>query len=103
MTQATRDQITLISAICDRALEAWNAETFQNFEKIDIMMDVEFANKDCPMDLQKLLDSNGGDFFHDMAGIHRNLNRETKKLENCFVPRSAYPECYVASDNLSGL
>ena len=43
-----------------------------------------------PMDFQQLLDAHQAapcDFWHDINGILRNINHETGKLENCFVPR----------------
>lgn len=43
----------------------------------------------CPLDLFKLFNSESDDFAHDIAGIRQNINRETGKLENCFVPRSS--------------
>jgi len=96
-----RDRLLLISKIADKAIKAWNAESFNNFQKLDVMMDVEYADADCPMDLQKLLDFPDSDFFHDMAGINRHFNRETKKLEDSFVPRCSLPE--VPCLPLSGL
>ena len=42
---------------------------------------------DCPLDLNKLLKADDSNLAHDVFGIDRHLNRETGKLENCFVPR----------------
>lgn len=95
-----RKQVEIASQICDRAIAGY-PEGYR--DKLSMMMDVEFANEDIPMDLQKLLDFPYGDFFHDMNGIIQNLNRDTKKIENFFCPRSAYPACYDPSDNLSSL
>ncbi len=60
--------------------------------KLDMIMDIETAHKNCPLDLQKLLDADEANFYHDVMGIFKNLNRQTKKLENCFVPRFAKKE-----------
>ena len=61
-------------------------------DKLDMMLDMEYANRDCPLKLQELLNADEFDFWHDIFGIYKNLNRQTKKLENCFVPRYAKPE-----------
>lgn len=47
------------------------------------------ANGMPELDFGRLLNSSGQDFAHDIVGIERNLNRQTGKLENCFVPRAA--------------
>jgi len=41
------------------------------------------------LDLDRLLKFSDLDFEHDIRGIHNNLNRNTGKLENCFLPRCA--------------
>ena len=43
----------------------------------------------CPLKLAELLNAKDSDFFHDVFGIRKNLNRETGKLENDFLPRFA--------------
>lgn len=45
----------------------------------------------CPLDLEKLLHADAFNFSHDVFGIARYINRNTGKLENCFVPRCALP------------
>ena len=59
--------------------------------KIDIEMDLAAAHEDVGLDLQKLLDADDANFGHDINGIARHLNRETRKLEGCFLPRCALP------------
>lgn len=41
------------------------------------------------LDLEGLLNAKPVDFAHDVGGIHINLNRETGKLDNYFLPRYA--------------
>lgn len=44
----------------------------------------------CPLHLAAMLQGakdNSFDFIHDLSGIYRNLNRDTGKLSNCFLPR----------------
>jgi hypothetical protein len=43
----------------------------------------------CDLDLEALLKADDFNFSHDIAGIHNHLNRETKKLDNWFLPRFA--------------
>ncbi len=57
-------------------------------DRMTLVMDLEFAHIDCGgMDWDRLLAFDDGDFGHDMAGIAANINRETGKLDNCFLPR----------------
>ena len=45
----------------------------------------------CPLDLDGLINASDADFYHDINGIFLNLNTETGRLEDYFVPRfSAY-------------
>ena len=52
-------------------------------------MDLDYADQDCPLDLSALLEAPDSDFAHDVFGIRRHLNRQTKKLEGHFLPRYA--------------
>ena len=54
-----------------------------------MIMDIEVANRDCPLKLQELLDADDTNFYHDIIGIGQHLNRQTRKLEDCFLPRFA--------------
>jgi len=56
---------------------------------LDLEMDIEAAHENCPLRLKELLDADKFNFLHDVYGIINNLNRETGKLENCFLPRFA--------------
>ncbi len=80
----TMAELELISKIANRLIEMG-----ARGEKIDIVMDLEATHHSTPLDLQGLLNSKDGDFAHDMIGIYANLNRNTGKLENCFIPRFA--------------
>lgn len=72
----------LISKIADRAVAMFGCR------KIDIVMDLCYCIEgSCDLDLEKLLSADDFNFGHDIAGIHNHLNRETKKLDNCFLPR----------------
>lgn len=59
------------------------------YTRLDFIMDMSAAHLDCPMDLCALKAADRFTFAHDIGGITRHLNRQTAKLENCFVPRTA--------------
>lgn len=55
-----------------------------------VNMDIAAAHLNgCPLNLDKLLNSQTGDFLHDVCGIQFHIDRETGKLEECFLPRCA--------------
>ena len=54
-----------------------------------LQMDLEAISLIVNMDWEGLLKASEEDFYHDLDGIQRYLNRETGKLENCFFPRFA--------------
>lgn len=87
-----KNQIETIGAIAERALT--DVALPAGIDKLSMLMDIDYAHQCCPMDLDQLLAFESADFAHDIAGIYANLNRETKKLENCFVPRCALPDVH---------
>ncbi|MCH8035295.1 MAG: hypothetical protein IH950_16270 [Bacteroidetes bacterium] len=87
--KTTKEDYELINQIVYRVI---NEGVFfeykkENFE-IDLTMDLECAFNNDGINLQKLLEFSDMDFAHDVHGIYFNLNRQTGKLENNFVPRS---------------
>lgn len=46
-------------------------------------------NHGCKLDFQKLLNAPDFDFFHDMYGIAKHLDRKNGQLQEFFVPRCA--------------
>ena len=87
MNRCTKQDFEKISAIANRA--HGGSPILNERGKIDLMMDLEFAHIDCPIKLDDLLAADDGNFMHDITGIVCNMNRNTKKLDNCFVPRYA--------------
>lgn len=87
-----REQIELMSQIADRGLKALKNAGVDHVKKLDMMMDLEYTHDVIPLDLEQLMAFGDGDFGHDIAGIYNNFNRETKQMDNCFLPRSAKPE-----------
>ena len=72
----------LVIKIANRASKIYSVDRFA------FIMDITYCIEGgCNLDLNGLLNADETNFMHDMAGIHNHLNRETKKLDNCFVPR----------------
>jgi len=81
----TREELLAIHAIAGRAVK----EKITGRDFLSIAMDIELAHTDHPLELSALLEAPDNDFWHDIMGIIRNLNRNTGKIENCFCPRYA--------------
>lgn len=87
----TREESQIVSKIVDRYQESHYElgipKVYQR-PRMDLIMDIEATHcNGNPLKLRELLESENFNFLHDMIGIQRNLNRQTGKLENCFVPR----------------
>ena len=57
------------------------------YNKLTVAMDLEAVHEHTPLDLERLLKANLGDFCHDVVGIYRRIDRNTGKLRDCFSPR----------------
>lgn len=89
MTEITKDDIDLMGRIADRGLKLFGDLVGDGISKIDLVMDLEYANEDIPLDFEKLLGFDDGNFAHDIIGIYKNFNRETLRMDNFFLPRCA--------------
>lgn len=89
--EITKTDYQTISKIANRMMSLPTSATFFR-QKIDWEMDIEAAHQDVGLKLSELLKADDGNFAHDLTGIRDNLNRDTGKLENCFLPRYAVPE-----------
>ncbi len=101
MAELTRQET--ISLIADRSI-IMDAELAPIFEvvqrqhnptredKLAAIADIEFAHDAIPLDLDRLLNFDDGSFCHDMFGIRRCMNRDTKKFDGWFSPRCALRE-----------
>ena len=59
-------------------------------DSIEHVMDlIACHNHGCRLDFQKLLNAPEFDFFHDMYGIAKHLDRNNGQLQDLFVPRCA--------------
>ena len=82
--------ITILSMIADRGVSI-AAEQGVTISKTTALMDIDSANEDCPMDLEKFYNFDDGNFGHDFFGIYRHMDRSEYpgKLTGCFIPRCA--------------
>lgn len=90
MTDATTtingNDFRTISKIANRAIDMG---INSHADKLSLVMDIEYTTDETPLDLDRLLAADDFNFAHDIIGIQNYLDRNTKKLVNCFVPRYA--------------
>jgi len=80
----SKEDVDLISKIAKRTVKNIY---YALSDPMSIMMDLEVVHSENPLRLREMLEASDDDFFHDIRGIRFNLNKETGKLENCFLPR----------------
>ena len=80
-----------LGLIADRGVKL-RAELGVKVGRLDVLRDLEDGKDDIRLDLDVLEAFGSRNFDHDLIGIYRHFNRETKKLENGFVPRCAERE-----------
>ena len=97
----TRNDIDLMSAIADRGLKLSFNNGLNRVKKLELMMDLEYASDESPIDFEKLLAFDDGDFAHDIIGIYENFNRVTLTMDNCFSPRSTLHATEVPVDRFA--
>ena len=78
------DQDRLISKIAQRGYPFFKGS---NVSFLDLILDISSVNTNYGLRLEEFLKADSTNFLHDLFGIYNNLNRKTKKLDNCFVPR----------------
>ena len=79
----TKETYKIIDNIVDRAIK--DNDIIK--DRLSLFMDIDFTHRETPLKLQKFLEADDLNFFHDIYGILQNFNRQTKKMENCFLPR----------------
>ena len=93
-TKGNRTEIEIISKISKRAVGLLGGKV------LAFSMDLQACHTHgCKLKLVELLDTDDGNFLHDVCGIHQNINRTTGELENCFLPRFALNQTI---ENISG-
>ena len=86
----SRVEMRLIEKIAKRAVALAASMEF-DLEREQIEMDVTACHANGnPLDLEKLLAANDGDFGHDVFGIRKHIDRTTGQLRDCFVPRLSF-------------
>lgn len=86
-TLDTLEEKRTFNKVVDRVMEL-----APNIDRLSVEMDLLATHYYCPLDFAKLLTFNSFNFSHDVGGIRENLNRETDRLDNFFIPRCAKPE-----------
>lgn len=77
----------IILKIAERAQDRFD-QTGCGQTLTDTMMDISATNANgCPLRLQELLDADDFNFYHDVFGIYRHIDRTTGTLEGGFLPR----------------
>lgn len=86
--KTTKGDALLIGQIVKRALE-----TAPTLDAMTLNMDLTACHANgCEMDFGALLRADDFNFWHDVAGIRRHIDRKTGKLTDCFVPRFAFQQ-----------
>jgi hypothetical protein len=78
-----KEKFSMFAKIAKRAEEM----DLLMFDRLSLIMDLECTDDHFNLKLNELLYSDNFNFAHDISGIQNNLNRQTKEMENCFVPR----------------
>lgn len=87
--KTTQNEQLMIATIAGRA-SALAKRMGVDYSVQEASMDITAVHcNDLKLDLAGLEAANEGDFGHDVFGIRRHINRDTGKLEDCFVPRYA--------------
>lgn len=87
---ASKEDIDIIFAIVDRAIESIKKNTGRELDRVSLAMDLTATHLNgTPLRLADLLAADEYNFAHDVVGIINNMNRRTGKPENCFLPRFA--------------
>ena len=80
-----REEKMVVAEIAKRA----DALGIMMFDRMSLMMDIEAVHAEIGLKLDELLNADDANFLHDIVGIQKNLDRESKKLQNFFLPRYA--------------
>ena len=87
------DNFNTICRIADRAQALYERIGIpMPTDRMGLIMDIDYTDQVCPLDLEAWLNADDQNFAHDLGGILKNFNRVTKVLDNYFTPRYALPE-----------
>ena len=83
MKANSKQQFLMINKIIERA---YKLELVAS-DRFTLYMDLEVADDIFNLRLDDLLNSDNGNFAHDVCGIQNHIDRGTKTILDCFVPR----------------
>lgn len=86
----TETDIKIISNIVSRASAIYTRVHGRQLTRKDerwLVMDILAVHGTTPLDLEGLASAKDVHLIHDVFGINRHLDRDTKVLGGCFVPR----------------
>jgi hypothetical protein len=86
--KTTANDYRTISKIAQRALHLFEEAGIRR-DYLSVSMDIETVHEQIGLRLDDLLHADDANFAHDVFGIFRHLNRDTKQLEDFFLPRFA--------------
>jgi hypothetical protein len=86
--QISDREIALIGGIAERAVRLAE-QCGYDLRAGMVILDLAQCHVVTPLDLALLLAAPDQDFAHDVYGIVGHLDRETGKLRDCFLPRTA--------------
>ena len=81
----SKDEKVLIMKIAERADEM----DLMMFDRVSLIMDIEAVHAEVGLRLDDFLNADDLNFAHDVVGIQQNIDRQSKKLTNLFLPRYA--------------
>ena len=81
--ETRKKQFLMINKIIERAYKL----DMVRFDRFTLYMDLEVADDIFHLRFDDLLNSDNGNFAHDVCGIQRHIDRQTKTILDCFVPR----------------
>lgn len=85
---ATDEERAIIERIAKRAVALYHKYGNTDVDELDIQMDLEACHcNGCPLRLSEMEQADNFNLMHDVTGINVHLNRNTGKLERCFLPR----------------
>lgn len=75
-----KKSVKALNTILDRAAH------LKLSDRLSLLLDISYSK----VNIEALAEADDTTFAHDVSGIYANLNRKTKTLENCFVPRVGF-------------
>jgi hypothetical protein len=86
----TKADYQFVHEIAQRAVSMAVTHGRPKYKVQDVEMDITATHLNgCRLRLAELAAAPEFEFAHDVFGIRNHLNRETGKLEDCFMPRFA--------------